>query len=153
EITAAFETGAAIGGREQAAALRGSQPKAGVVRRLLDMDHLVAGGSGRLPRLAAIFAAEDAFLVAGQEHTRPARIDTDGLRILPMQGAGGVAPGGARIVGDADSGRVGEVHGAGGIAIDGDVHELGNVTAGQDLPAGALFCDAYQAVAGGDVER
>src|SRR5678815_1337877 len=43
QISVALKSDAAIGGNKQSAALRGRQPVAGIVGRLLDMQHLVSG--------------------------------------------------------------------------------------------------------------
>src|ERR1019366_5173547 len=57
---AVFKADAAIGGHEQPAALRGGHPVAGIVRRLLDAQHLEPRGAGGAPPLAPAPAAEDA---------------------------------------------------------------------------------------------
>src|SRR5437660_990462 len=53
----------------------------------------------------------------------------------------------------ANAGGVREVDGARRIAIHRDIQPFGDIAAGEDLPALATPGDAYEAVAGGDVQR
>ena len=147
QTPAALKGDAAIGRHEQAAALRGSHPIAGVVRRLLDVQHLESRGAGGAPRFPRVLAAEDPFFIARHQKSAFAGVHANRRRIFPLQPGTRVLPRGAAIVADANSRRVAEVNGAGGMTIYRDILQFSHVATGQDLPLLAPFADPNQTVA------
>src|SRR5205823_1193502 len=114
-----------------------------------DAQHLVARRARQTPRFAGVLAAEDALFVAGHERAGTGAVDADGAGVLAVKPGGQALPRGAAVVTDLDAVSVAEVDAG---RVGGDVEDLGDVAAGEDFPALAVFADADQAVAGRDVE-
>ena len=153
QIPAALEADAAIGGHEQPAALRGGHPVAGVMRRLLDVQHLESRGAGGPPRFAPILAAEDPLFIARHQKSALARIHANRRGIFPVQSGARVTPCGAAVVADSYARRVAEVDRAGRMAVHRNILQLGDFAAGQNLPSLAVLAHSNQTVARRHVQR
>ncbi len=68
QISITLKSDSAIGGSEQAAALRGGQPETRVMRRLFDMKHLVSSGTSEFPGFTAVLIPKDAFFIPCNQH-------------------------------------------------------------------------------------
>lgn len=114
-----FEGLAAIVRGEEACALGGGEPVAGIVGRLFDAEDGPAGGSGEGPGLAAVFAAEEAFFAADDESFGLGAIDADGFDVVAVEVGGELGPGCSAVVSDAEALAVGEVDSLGIGLVDG----------------------------------
>ena len=117
QIAGALKADAAIRGHEEPAALRGSHPVAGIVRRLLDAQHLETGGAGGPPVLPRVVAVEDALFVARHQNSALPRIGSNCRRVFAVQSGAGVLPGGAAVPAHPNARGVAKVNGAGRVAI------------------------------------